>query len=88
MILTDQSSELVFLEVPTTLSSNQVFIVHGHDILGVHELKDILKDQFGLEPIVMFDEPASGRTLIEKFEEEAARASYAFILMTPDDRRF
>ena len=31
------------------------------------------------------DKPARGRTLIEKFEQEAKKASYAFAILTPDD---
>jgi predicted nucleotide-binding protein len=31
------------------------------------------------------DEPGKGRTLIEKFEEEARDAVFAFALLTPDD---
>jgi predicted nucleotide-binding protein len=30
-------------------------------------------------------EPGKGRTIIEKFEQEAGRATFAFVLLTPDD---
>ncbi len=35
--------------------------------------------------IVLSAEAGKGRTLIEKFEDEAQRAAYAFVLLTPDD---
>ena len=34
----------------------------------------------------MSGEPGKGRTLIEKFEDEAQRAAFAVVLMTPDDQ--
>ena len=30
-------------------------------------------------------EPGKGRTIIEKFEDEAQRATFAFAILTPDD---
>lgn len=65
---------------------NKVFIVHGHDKANLYELRDLLKDKFGLESIILFKEAAKGRTIIKKFEDEAPNAGYAFILMTPDDQ--
>jgi len=62
-----------------------VFIVHGHDELNTLKLEKLLKDYWHLEPIVLSSEPGKGRTLIEKFEQEASRATYAIVLYTPDD---
>ena len=31
------------------------------------------------------DKPGRGRTLIEKFEEEASTSAFAFVIFTPDD---
>ena len=44
-----------------------------------------MRDRWGLEPVVLSGEPGRGRTLIEKFEQEAQRAVFALALMTPDD---
>jgi predicted nucleotide-binding protein len=46
----------------------------------------MIRDDFHLEAIVMRDKPFGGKTLIEKFEDAAEPASYAFALMTPDDQ--
>jgi predicted nucleotide-binding protein len=64
--------------------SNKVFIVHGHDDLPKERLAHILLD-LGLVPIILHDQPNRGRTLMEKFEEEACDVGYAFVIMTPDD---
>jgi predicted nucleotide-binding protein len=63
----------------------KMFIVHGHDKQALEDLKRLLKDEFKLETIILQNEPSSGRTIIKKFEEEARKASFAFILLTPDD---
>ena len=48
-------------------------------------LEKILQKEFKLTTITLSDEVKEGRTLIEKFENYASSASYAFALMTPDD---
>ena len=67
------------------VQSNVVFIVHGHDDANLLRLENLLKDRWGLESIVLRDEAGKGRTLVEKFEQEAHGAAYAIILLTPDD---
>jgi len=63
----------------------QIFIVHGRDRV-VAELKNYLQNTLKLgEPIVLAEKPASGKTLIEKFERYADGTEVAFVLMTPDD---
>lgn len=64
---------------------NAVFIVHGHDELNLLRLKELLRDRYTLEPIVLAGEAGKGRSIIEKFEDEAQRAAFAFVLLTPDD---
>ncbi len=66
-------------------TSHSVFIVHGHDELNLLRIKELLKDRWNLEPIVLSGEAGKGRTLIEKFEDEAQRGTFAFVLLTPDD---
>lgn len=65
--------------------SNCVFIVHGHDELNLLRTKELLRERWALEPVVLSGQPGKGRTIIEKFEDEAQRASFAFVLLTPDD---
>lgn len=62
-----------------------VFVVHGHDELNLYRLKDLLRERYSLEPIVLAGEAGKGRSIIEKFEDEAQRAAFAFVLLTPDD---
>lgn len=64
---------------------NGIFIVHGHDELNLLRLKEMLRERYDLDVIVLGTKPGRGRTIIEKFEEEAQQATYAFVLLTPDD---
>jgi predicted nucleotide-binding protein len=63
-----------------------IFIIHGRDEAKRRELKDVLKLEFRLNPIVLFEQPDAGcRTVIEKFEHYAPTCSYAIAVFTPDD---
>lgn len=64
----------------------RAFIVHGHDEGTLAELKTYLVDQLKWQPPIILREQASGgRTIIEKFEQWAARVDCVFVLLTPDD---
>ena len=71
------------IEKPKTKT---VFIIHGHDEVNLLRLKELLRERWHLEPLVLKNEPDTGRTLIEKFEQEAQRASFAIALLSPDDK--
>jgi predicted nucleotide-binding protein len=63
-----------------------VFVIHGSDEAKWRELKDILKSEFRLNPIVLLEQPDAGcKTVIEKFEHYALTCSYAIAVFTPDD---
>ena len=64
--------------------SKEIFIVHGHADTAKTQLKSLLS-ALGLQPIVLNEQPNSGRTIIEKLEYWSATCSFAFVLMTPDD---
>ena len=66
----------------STLSKN-VFIVHGRDTKPLKELKTMLKE-FGLNPIVLHEQPSGSRTIVEKLEKYSD-VGYAFIVLTPDE---
>ncbi len=66
-------------------NSKDIFIIHGHNEAKRRELEALLKDKFGLNPIVLLDQADQGLTIIEKFEKYATTCSYAFALFTPDD---
>ncbi|MCG7966024.1 MAG: nucleotide-binding protein [Candidatus Thiodiazotropha taylori] len=65
------------------ISSDKVFIVHGHD----EEMKQSVArfiEKLDLEPIILSEQPNQGRTIIEKFEAHSD-VGYAVILLSPDD---
>jgi predicted nucleotide-binding protein len=63
-----------------------VFIIHGRDEAKWRELKDIVKSEFRLNPIVLQEQPDAGcKTVIEKFEHYAQTCTYAIAIFTPDD---
>jgi len=55
-----------------TKVSRRVFIVHGQDEKAKYELKNYLQNTLNMGmPMILHEQPSLGRTLIEKFEEEA-----------------
>jgi hypothetical protein len=69
-----------------TPESRTVFIVHGHDQVNLLRLDRLLKDRFGLTPVILMEHASEGQTIIEKFERVATEAAFCFVLMTPDDQ--
>lgn len=65
--------------------SNTLFIIHGHDEINTLKLKYLLKERWNLDPLLLTERPGKGRTIIEKFEEEARKARFVFAILTPDD---
>lgn len=64
--------------------TNRVFIVHGHDMAMLAEVETFVR-RIGLDAIILSGKPNEGRTLIEKFENHAVKASAAIVLLSPDD---
>lgn len=79
------SQERKFSMERATKNTKNIFIIHGHNEAKRRELEVLLKDRFGLNPIILLNEADQGLTIIEKFEEYAKDCSYAFALFTPDD---
>ena len=63
--------------------SKNVFIVHGRDHEPMKELKAMLIE-FGLNPIVLHEQPSGSRTIVEKLEKYSD-VGYAFVILTPED---
>ncbi len=81
----DGSAPVPFLEpVPAPAAGDAVFVVHGRDELAKALVSGTLKD-LRLRPIVLSEQPSKGQTIIEKLEYYAGEASFAVILLTPDD---
>lgn len=74
------------LELEETPIHPTPFIVHGQNKTAKLDLKNFLQNSLNLpEPIILHEKPNQGLTIIEKFEEYAARSSIVFVLLTPDD---
>lgn len=66
-------------------SKRKVFLVHGHaEALNQEVARTI--EKLGLEAIILREQPNSGKTIIEKFEEFANDVNFAVILLTADDK--
>jgi predicted nucleotide-binding protein len=65
-------------------ATNKVFLVHGRDD-GVKQTVARFLEKLDLVPIILHEQPNSGRTIIEKFEAYTDVA-FAVVLLTPDDR--
>jgi hypothetical protein len=68
----------------SSVPGSKVFIVHGHDGAARHEVARFL-ERLKLEVIILDEQPNQSRTIIEKFEKSGGEASFAVVLMTPDD---
>jgi predicted nucleotide-binding protein len=63
-----------------------VFVVHGRSEAPKQAVARFLEQVTTLEPVILHEQPNSGRTIIEKFEDHAATAAFALILLTGDDQ--
>lgn len=71
--------------VGTPTATRTVFLIHGKDQLNLLKLERLLEKKWNLGVIIMKEKPGKGRTLIEKFEQEAQPATFAIALFSPDD---
>lgn len=78
------SSPAVSSPPPLRTDSRKVFVVHGHDNEAKESAARFL-GKLGLEPIILHEQPSSGRTVIEKFETYSGDVAFAVVLLTPDD---
>lgn len=71
-------------EAERAFDLTKVFVVHGHDEAAREAVARFI-EQIGFEAIILHERPNKGRTIITKFQEEAADVGFAVVLMTPDD---
>ena len=65
----------------------KAFIVHGHDSTAKYELAHHIKREFGLEPVILHEQPEYGlMTILDKFEHYSKECQVVFVLLTPDDK--
>jgi predicted nucleotide-binding protein len=69
---------------PPLNASNKIFVVHGHDNEPKEAVARFLS-QLGYEPIILHEQPNRGRTIIQKFRDEASDVGFAVVLVTGDD---
>ncbi len=69
--------------IPVRAGSKRVFIIHGHND-AIREAVARFVAKLGLEPVILFERPNGGKTIIEKFEKEA-NVGFAIALLTADD---
>lgn len=82
---TSNSAMAALVEGPNLApQSKKVFLVHGHDNEAKEGTARFL-ERLGLQPIVLHEQPNSGRTIIEKFETYSGDIAFAVVLLTPDD---
>lgn len=74
------------INASTKPTSNEVFVVHGHDSAMKESVRNILM-KFGLKPIILADEPNEGKTIIEKFEAHSQKTEYAVVLLSDEEDR-
>lgn len=66
------------------ITSRKVFIVHGHDD-GMKDSTARFLSSIGFDPIILHERANTGRTIIQKFREEAKDVGFAVVLLSPDD---
>lgn len=64
--------------------SRRIFIVHGQDD-GTKEAVARFISSIGYDPVILHEQANKGRTIIQKFRDEASDVGFAIVLMTPDD---
>ncbi|MHA2231403.1 MAG: TIR domain-containing protein [Candidatus Hodarchaeales archaeon] len=67
----------------STGKENAVFVVHGHDETLLQQVARFL-EKLEIKPIILFEKPGKGRTIIEKLEAHSD-VPFAIVLLTPDD---
>ena len=69
--------------VPQASSSHKVFLVHGRDLAARERITSFL-EKMGLDVITLDEQYNAGKTVIEKFEDNAD-VHFAIVLLTGDD---
>ena len=67
------------------VQGTKIFVVHGHDGSTKLQVAEYLETVTGERPVILHEQPDSGRTIIEKFEAHASEAGFAVVLLTADD---
>ncbi len=63
---------------------DHIFIVYGHDEAAKQSIARFV-ERLELNATILDEQPSRGQTIIDKFEENADKAGFAIVLLTPDD---
>lgn len=82
---TDQGGTLAIdaERIDSGSGSKRVFVIHGRNDEPKQSVARFL-EKIGLKPVILHEQPDSGQTIIEKFENYAD-VGFAVVLLTPDD---
>jgi len=80
----EYAEEVVGMIDASTIPPSGVFLVHGHSDVR-HEVARFLDRIVTGGVTILEEKPRRGRTIIEQFEEHAANARFAVVLLTGDD---
>jgi len=72
------------LAAPEANSISRVFISHGSAI-DWREIQEYIERDLEIKTLELAQEASSGRTILQKLEEESSKCDYAVIVMTGDD---
>jgi len=67
-------------------AGTEIFVVHGHDDALKNEVARFLESRVKNKVTILHEQKNKGRTTTEKFEDHAAEAAFAVVLLTPDDQ--
>jgi len=63
---------------------DRVFLVHGRDEATKQEVARFL-EHLEIDPLILNEQPNSGRTLVEKLEFYSGQVGFAILVLSPDD---
>jgi hypothetical protein len=64
---------------------DSIFLVHGHATGPKEQVARFLGAVTKVDVTILHEQVSAGRTVIEKFEQHAGRATFAVVLLTADD---
>jgi diguanylate cyclase (GGDEF)-like protein len=80
----DDALETTYVK-PSKQVSQKIFVAHGHNVGVLNNVTRFLREQLGLDVVVLHELPDKGRTIIEKLEAISGDIGFAVVLLTPDD---
>jgi predicted nucleotide-binding protein len=83
--VTSEEPEMPYGSTTSADRRNTIFVVHGHDDGLKASVARLLERATSAEVVILHEQADKGQTVIEKFESHAQPATFAVVLLTPDD---